>query len=131
LTGGCLCGAVRYSISTPPKHVYYCHCSKCRKVSGSVVGAWLTIPAAHLSISGELSTYQSSETFYRKFCGNCGSHILFKSVDEDAEFVEICHGSLDIPMAQPPQNHIWVGSRLHYVDLNTELPAFDSEPSLR
>ncbi len=40
ITGGCMCGAIRYEASEPPIEVYYCHCRACRKAFGNVVGAW-------------------------------------------------------------------------------------------
>jgi GNAT superfamily N-acetyltransferase len=129
-TGGCLCGNVRYSVQSLPNFVYYCHCGKCRKISGSVVGAWLTVPANQLSITGELSTFNSSKEYFRRFCSSCGSHVLFSRSDGKAEFVEICHGTLDQPSRFPPQNHIWSSSKLTFLKLNEELPSFESEPCL-
>lgn len=127
-SGGCICGSVRYSVVGLPTQVYYCHCSMCRKTSGSVVGAWLTVPANQLTVSGELSSYRSSVKFMRKFCAACGSQILFTGISSDSEQIELCHGTLDQPSLYPPVNHIWMNSKLHYVKLNDDLLAFDSEP---
>jgi hypothetical protein len=38
LAGGCLCGAVRFRVTAEPLAAYYCHCSMCRKISGSIYG---------------------------------------------------------------------------------------------
>ena len=40
ITGGCMCGAIRYEANEPPIEVYYCYCRACRKAFGNVVGAW-------------------------------------------------------------------------------------------
>jgi hypothetical protein len=44
LTGGCLCGAVKYRISAAPLDAGYCHCRLCQKSSGAPTLAWLTVP---------------------------------------------------------------------------------------
>lgn len=127
-TGGCLCGKVRYTVQSLPHYVYYCHCSKCRRISGSVVAAWLTVAKSDLSLVGDLSTFCSSKHFCRQFCTSCGSHILFMNAGTDVNFVELCHGSLDEQQRFPPQNHIWCSSKLDYLSLNDELPTFETEP---
>jgi hypothetical protein len=147
LTGGCLCGKHRYAITTAPKYVYYCHCSMCRKASGSVVGAWLTVDVASFKLShatdksnddgdgdhddsdgGEpLAVYASSSRFERHFCSACGSHIMFCR-RESPVFVEVCHGSLDAPQDWPPQNHIWTSAQLPFLTIDTHLPTWAAEP---
>src|SRR5947208_10779834 len=70
-TGGCLCGAVRYSVRGDPVHVGRCHCADCRKESGSaftVYGQW---PIEAFEVSGEISSYDG-----RGFCALCGSRLL-------------------------------------------------------
>jgi len=103
-TGGCLCGAVRYTVRGEPFHVGRCHCADCRKESGStytVYGQW---PTEAFESSGEFETYDR-----RGFCPRCGSR-LFDVVDEEG--VEIRLGSLDdAPFDLPPVAEIWIKRR--------------------
>jgi len=73
LTGGCLCGAIRYSADTMPFASDYCHCTQCRRSSGGPVGIWMDFKAGQVSWSGTRPTnYESSEHVKRGFCPNCG-----------------------------------------------------------
>jgi hypothetical protein len=110
-TGGCLCGAVRYTVRGEPFHVGRCHCADCRKRSGSafiVYGQW---PPEAFESTGEFATYVGDS-----FCPRCGSRLFM--VEEDA--VEVCLGSLDdAPFELRPQADIWIKRRepwLHEVE---------------
>ena len=108
-TGGCLCGAVRYSVRGEPEHVGRCHCADCRKESGSTSTAqW---PRNAFELEGELTTYEG-----RSFCGRCGSRLMCLGDD----VVEIRLGSLDdAPFGHEPEAEIWVKRRepwLHALD---------------
>ena len=77
ISGGCQCGAVRYTVHGPPSEVAHCHCSMCRKTNGSLFWTGATVAAKHLTIEGEanLTSYQSSPNLVRQFCETCGLHI--------------------------------------------------------
>jgi hypothetical protein len=100
-TGGCLCGAVRYRVRGEPLHVRRCHCTSCRKESGSaftIYGIWA---ADALAITGELAIYDR-----RAFCPRCGSRVLDTS---DDAFAEIRLGSLDdAPFDLEPVDEGWI-----------------------
>ena len=70
-TGGCLCGAVRYSVRGDPVHVRRCHCADCRKESGSAFSVYAKWPVEAFEMSGEISSYDG-----RGFCPRCGSRLL-------------------------------------------------------
>jgi len=105
-TGGCLCGAVRYSVRGEPVHVGRCHCADCRKESGSaftVYGQW---PVEAFEVSGEVSSYEG-----RGFCPRCGSR-LFDPVGSGDPLVEIRLGTLDDPPFElKPEAEVWVKRR--------------------
>ncbi len=86
-TGGCLCGAVRYSIAGKPGPVVGCHCSQCRRQTGFYYAA-ANVPRGALSVEGAEAVrwYRSSGEAQRGFCGNCGS-ALFWQGDESLEGV--------------------------------------------
>jgi len=105
-TGGCLCGAVRYSVRGEPAHVGRCHCADCRKESGSaftVYGQW---PVEAFEVTGEVSSYDG-----RGFCPRCGSR-LFDPVGPGEPLVEIRLGTLDdAPFELKPEAEVWVKRR--------------------
>jgi hypothetical protein len=105
-TGGCLCGAVRYTVRGEPLHVRRCHCADCRKESGSAFTVYAQWPAGAFEIDGEISTYDG-----RGFCPRCGSRLI-DTADADRTVVEIRLGSLDdAPFELSPQSEIWVRRR--------------------
>jgi len=105
-TGGCLCGAVRYSIRGAPAHVGRCHCTDCRKESGSAFSVYGQWPIEAFEMSGELASYKG-----RGFCPQCGSRILNPPDAGDA-LIEIRIGSLDeAPFDLEPEHEIWVKRR--------------------
>lgn len=95
LTGGCLCGAVRYRLTGAAPHFGACHCSMCRRFSGGVFLA-VEVPAGGLAWeSGEdaVATYVSSEWAERGFCRNCGTSLFWRMREGDA--MALAAGSLD------------------------------------
>jgi hypothetical protein len=105
-TGGCLCGAVRYSVRGEPVHVGRCHCGDCRKESGSAFTVYAHWPVDACEITGEISSYEG-----RGFCGRCGSRLL-DPVGPDDTLIEIRLGSLDqAPFDLIPETEVWVKRR--------------------
>jgi hypothetical protein len=103
-SGGCACGSVRYSLKGEPFRIGICHCTDCRKESGSVFvvyGQWL---AADVEILGEAQAYNG-----RRFCPTCGSRLL----EVYPEFIEVRIGSLDEAPSTigPPQRENWTKRR--------------------
>lgn len=130
VTGGCLCGAIRFEATVEPFHVCYCHCSMCRRNVGSVVSAWAFFPEAKLKFTkGHPTWYQSSATVSRGFCNACGSPIGFSNTDY--EHICIAHGALDNQTAYPPQKHWYLEDRLPFLDLQTDLGDVSSLPEAR
>ena len=102
-TGGCLCGAVRYTVHGEPTHVGRCHCADCRKESGSAFTVYAQWPRGAFELDGELATYDG-----RSFCPRCGARI--GNIDDDG--VEIRLGSLDDPpFLLQPEAEIWIKRR--------------------
>jgi hypothetical protein len=102
-TGGCLCGAVRYVVRGEPTHVGRCHCSDCRKRSGSAFAIYGHWPRAHIVLDGALAEYDGDS-----FCPTCGSRV---GLIED-ENVEINLGTLDDPPFElVPEAELWIKRR--------------------
>jgi hypothetical protein len=105
-TGGCLCGAVRYSVRGEPVRVGRCHCTDCRKESGSAFSVYGQWPIEAFELSGEISSYDG-----RGFCPRCGSRLLNPAEPGDT-LIEIRIGSLDdAPFELKPEHEIWVKRR--------------------
>ena len=109
-TGGCLCGAVRFSLRGDPEYVGRCHCADCRKESGSAFTVYAQWPVEAFEISGEISSYDG-----RGFCPHCGSRLL-NPLDPGDELIEIRIGSLDeAPFELKPGFEIWVTRRESWI----------------
>ncbi|TMM13758.1 MAG: GFA family protein [Actinobacteria bacterium] len=108
-TGGCLCGAVRYSVRGEPSQVIRCHCANCRKESGSAFTVYAWWPVEAFEMSGEISSYDG-----RGFCPRCGSR-LFDTTQPDSH-IEIRIGSLDdAPFELRPEHEVWVKRRESWI----------------
>lgn len=122
LTGGCLCGAIRYRIEGPARLVSNCHCSLCRRAHGAAFVTWLTVRADRFSVeTGEPKRYASSEHGWRAFCPACGSQVISGSAHY-ARYVEVTAGTLDNPEAVAPDRHVFWPDRLKWVTRMDGLP---------
>ncbi|SLN44496.1 GFA family protein [Pseudooctadecabacter jejudonensis] len=131
-TGGCLCGAVRYTLYTPPKWTALCHCDSCRRAASAPVVAWMGFAPDAVDWSGERQFYKSSPHANRGFCPTCGSQMSFESDRWPGE-IHLYGVSLDTPEAYVPQLHCYTDEHLDWLRLSDDLPRFaqsaDSEPA--
>jgi hypothetical protein len=120
ITGGCLCGQVRYSTEAAPRFQVACHCTNCQRQSGSAFSVNIGIPRAELAITGTLKTYtdhgDSGRAVLRSFCPECGSPIL-SEIALDPGLAIIKAGTLDDRSIIRPQRHIFAGSKQGWVVL--------------
>jgi len=127
LTGGCLCGAVRYRITAAPVEVLYCHCGMCRRAQGAPVVAWLTVPIGAFEVTqGALKAYRSSQRAFRRFCGDCGTPLNWVAADAP-RYIDVSIASLDTPEAYGPTLHLWAASRIPWFDTADRLPRYPGE----
>ena len=123
-TGGCFCGAVRYRVEGEPIDAGYCHCRMCQRTTGAPVVAWGSWDAAGFGwLTAEPMILPSSAQGQRRFCGACGTHILFWTAAEP-EIVDINLVTLDHPGQVAPQYHIWTDSRIPWFDTADQLPRY-------
>src|SRR5258705_7980474 len=93
-TGGCLCGAVRYSVHGALRPVVMCHCTQCRRMTGHFMAATAARRAEFRLLSeGELKWYAASNEARRGFCGRCGSTLFWEAVGRD--YISIAAGGPD------------------------------------
>ncbi|KAH7158048.1 Mss4-like protein [Dactylonectria estremocensis] len=100
ITGGCLCGAVRYTITFPQDHSFQteattCQCWQCRKNTGSLLARFHGIPLSALEYSSQdtLKTFRASPGIARGFCGECGSFLFWR--DESRPRIALAVGTFD------------------------------------
>jgi hypothetical protein len=128
LTGGCLCGAIRYEAEGDPFHETLCHCETCRRATGAPAVAWLTMPRASFRFtSGTPTTFASSDEGRRRFCPACGTALTFESSDYPDE-TDLTAASLDHPALAPPRDHTWSTSALEWFWTLHRLPQREKAP---
>ena len=124
LTGGCLCGAIRYDAGAGAYHESACHCSMCRRASGAPFVAWFSVPRANLHwLRGQPTRYASSAHGTRSFCSRCGTQLAFEDERSPHE-VDLTTCSLDEPERMPPQSHIYTDTQVTWVRLADGLPRY-------
>src|ERR1700680_2301651 len=105
ITGGCLCRAVRYSISAAPIVTRMCWCRLCQYIGAGSATVNTCFPSAALTIEGELSDYRSvagsGGVMHRRFCPPCGVHVLSEA-EAGPHLVFVRSGTLDDPEIAKP-----------------------------
>ncbi len=105
LTGGCLCGAVRYVCESLPLFAVTCHCNFCQKAHGAPFTSVFGVPAGVLSYTGSPVMFErlgdSGQTVRQAFCGGCGSRLFSWPAAYDG-LVNIMITSLDDPEIVAP-----------------------------
>lgn len=131
LSGGCLCGAVRYAARPDHAEGYYCHCRMCQFAFGNTRAAFLNLRKDQLAWRGASPTYYASSKLARRgFCGRCGTPLSFEYLA--SERMDLSIGSLDDPGAITPVSHFAVESRIAAWHAADGLPGerLDSNPKL-
>jgi len=129
-TGSCLCGSVRFEVSGDFDRFFMCHCSRCRKGSGSAHGANLfssTARLAWLAGADKVRTFRVEGTrFQRSFCIDCGCALPRQSAD--GKLLVVPAGSLDSDVALRPNAHIFIASRANWDEALEQIPRVDGSP---
>jgi hypothetical protein len=133
-TGGCACGAVRYTITDEPLFMNDCQCRDCQQRSGTGHGSYLTFPErARVRLEGQAASWDivadSGNLKTHAFCPRCGSPVYLTFAAMPSLFT-IHAASLDDPARYQPQA-VTYASRRHAWELpNPALPAFDKMPPM-
>lgn len=120
-TGGCLCGAISYTVDGRLREVINCHCGQCRRFHGHFA-AYTAAPRSKVTIQDQdkqLKWYASSEKARRGFCGRCGSSLFWD--EYRSELLRITAGSLDQPTGLQTTTHIYTADHGDYYVLADEL----------
>jgi hypothetical protein len=107
LTGGCMCGGIRYEIDEPLRDAVYCHCARCQRRTGTAASASARVAPGSLRIvQGEelLRAWRPAEGFAKVFCSECGSH-MWSEDPHDPEIRGVRLGSFDADPGVRPSAH--------------------------
>jgi len=108
ITGGCLCGAVRYRCGAPLNPATLCHCRSCRRASGAHALGLVTVARDGLQFTAEHpQEYRSSAAVVRTFCPRCGTPVSYWHEGWPGD-ISLTIGSLDRPECTPPEDHTWM-----------------------
>jgi len=97
ITGGCLCGGVRFEITEPLVSASYCHCTRCQRRTGTAASAQARIAPGSLRVTtGEelVRSYAPQDGFAKEFCSACGS-ALWSRHPEDPDVISVRLGTFD------------------------------------
>jgi hypothetical protein len=131
LEGGCACGAIRYKLTAAPLIVHACHCRDCQRLTGSafVVNLWMekrsveasgAVPKSFRLAAG---SGQHHDVF---FCSACGTYVWSRYHGAPGDFLFVRAGTLDTPEAVRPDVHIFTRSKLPWLNLPEDVPAFET-----
>ena len=128
MDGGCACGEVRYRLTSEPLVVHCCHCLNCQRQTGSAFVINILIERDRVELSagepraGDVPRDDgSAQRVYR--CPSCEVALFSEYGRRDVWFVRA--GTLDEPSAVAPDVHIYTRSKLPWVQLPADVPAFD------
>ena len=121
IAGGCFCGKVSYSAAQASLSLIECHCSQCRKQAGHRYATTATTSRG-LEIEGAdgLTWFRASSDAERGFCAACGSHLFWRSLDDDK--MAILAASIDDTSDMRLESHIFVDDKGDYYAIDDGLP---------
>ena len=127
MTGGCMCGAVRYQTTGDSFLISHCHCESCRKHNGAAMVTLAGYKADQVEFSGEQrKLYESSPGAKRAFCENCGTPLTWEGDgDELGQIIELHISTFDNPDALVPTGHAFYPERIPWFDAADSLPRYE------
>ena len=126
--GSCLCGGVRFEVTPPFIRANHCHCSRCRKHSGTAVCTQARVWREQFKLlRGEslIRVYGEGQGAVKAFCSVCGSS-LFGGHWPHGRQVSIRMGAFDDDPGIAPQFHTYVGSKAPWDRIDDDLPQYDA-----
>src|SRR3954469_5961618 len=126
LNGSCLCGEVRYTVADEFQYALLCHCSKCRRATGSAFKPFGGIERAKLEVTQGTIRIVGDVMTHDAHCKNCGS--LLYSIVQEGTRAHVTYGTLIDPPSLAPQGHIFVGSKAPWDTICDGLPQHQELP---
>ncbi|WP_179079008.1 GFA family protein [Shewanella sp. UCD-KL12] len=132
--GKCLCGEVEVSIKGKISDIIHCHCSLCRKNSGTAYATNGFVNSEDFNVVKgleKLSQFSFKPGRTRHFCQHCGSPV-YSTNSDDKSRIRLRLGILDTAILERPMSHNFVSSKANWDDLDAEIPRYDGlEPNRR
>ena len=136
ITGGCVCGAIRYELKTEPILMLKCHCRDCQHITGSGFAPAFLVPADAFRVTHGQLRYCLTPSLRRGkhkrgFCPECGSRITGGEFTEgESPFVGVLASSLDDPGLFKPQMDIFVSDAQPWDQMDPAIPKFERYPPI-
>jgi hypothetical protein len=132
ITGGCLCGAIRYEIDGEPFRIANCHCDDCRKATGSAYATNLFFKEEQIKIlQGTPKKFEhladSHNTMIKEFCSDCGSQVFGSGANRPG-VKNIKVGSIDDARFVKPQVNLYTAHALSCSYIDDEIDNFQGMP---
>ncbi len=132
-TGGCACGAVRYTTRHAPVFQNHCQCRDCQRRSGTGHGSWLTFPArSEMTITGEVTHWEvagdSGNVKVNAFCPVCGTPVFLRFAAMP-DVIAVPAASLDAPDRFTPQALTYSVRGLAWDVVDPSVPSFAHMPT--
>ena len=125
ITGGCLCGAVRYSIEAEPKFIRHCWCRDCQYIGAGAGTVNVFFATEAVKVEGALADYASvaasGNLMHRRYCPSCGTPV-FTQTEPRLHFIGVRAGTFDDPELAKPQMAIWTSSAPSWAAFETDIP---------
>lgn len=133
LQGGCRCGQVHYTSSSPALDVRACHCRDCQYASGSAFSTVAYFPRASIELQGPLKAYSVTGsdglTVNRSFCSECGTPVCSELAElPDLIFIKV--GTLEDPNSIELGGHMWWQSKVDWLKIADDLEKLPANPPL-
>ena len=124
--GSCICNGIVFQFEGDNFDVIQCHCSKCRKITGSTADAMIVVPKETFNWVQEtesITTYKSEDGLARSFCSNCGGSLP----NQDGDVYWVPAGTINTEYSASVKAHIYVGSKLHWEEIGGDAPQYDED----
>ena len=132
--GGCLCGAVRYTLNAPPMAVNACHCRDCQKLTGATNLLMIVSQRGAFSHSGAVQYFRKRADSGREIdiarCAACGTRLWHEPLSSPA-LVFVAVGTMDDPSWAIPTSHIWTQKALPGVTMQHDAVHIEGQPAER
>lgn len=131
LTGGCLCGAIRYRVDAAVERLAACYCTDCQRMTGSSNSINGLVPASAFRLTkGKTKVFtktaDSGNDLHRHFCGDCGSWI-YNPMGGDPEHVVLKAGTFDRHDGMRIVLNLWACSRAPWATMDTTIPTHEKQ----
>jgi hypothetical protein len=125
--GQCLCGSIKYAVDQIEPKMGHCHCSMCRKFHGAAFATYgeaKTDKFHWLAGKELLMSYLAPNGTVRKFCGKCGSSLIFVPFNDTGKIIEFALGTLDSEIELEPDAHIFTRYSASWFEITDNLTQF-------